>query len=245
MPAAAIVKFGSTSTTLLVATRIENPEIREQRLFDLFDPRGRQQVMTWATYLKQQAEIARAIPLAAGGEALRVNPELERRLMNIFPHWWHLTAETEGRLAWMAVKSQHHEADVVIDIGGGSTEIISQSHVWSLPLGAARRGTATAWPDLSSFHHPVFIGGTAVSLKMWTGRSPQSRRDISTLQEALNNQSESLPVWDAGRKKILPQGLALMLDILDHAGWRQFEVSQRGLTEGLWLAASLGRGARS
>ena len=245
MPPQAIVKFGSTSTTLLVAQRLDHPLLRRQQLINLYAADGPAQALKVAEELRQAANDAGTVPLAAGGEALRDNPELEIRLRQLYPNWWHLTAETEGRLAWIAVKARHPSCDVVVDIGGGSTEFISQRQVVSVPQGAARSARhAIRWPALSAFERPVVIGGTAVALKWWTGRPGVRLGDVEAMQQALMDHPEQFQTWDPLRRSILPVGLSLLGDVFHAAGWDSIEVSERGLTEGLWLAASLGRGIR-
>ncbi len=243
VPATAIVKFGSTSTTMLVATRLDQPEIREQRLFRLFEPGGFDELVHFARDLSQTSESRGVQPVAAGGEAFRLHPHWEQQLKALFPRWWHLSAQEEGRLAWLAVKAERPYTDVVIDIGGGSTEIISHHAAWSISQGAARPSLSLAdTPDLSQFQSPVFIGGTAVSLATWANRHMLVPKDIADLQLTLQTGQADLPPWDSVRRKILPAGLALMSALVERSAFAHFEVSQRGLTEGLWLASSLGRG---
>lgn len=242
MAAAGIVKFGSTSTTMLVAQHLDQPLLREQRLINLFGPEGPEQALVWAGELKRRAAALGATPLAAGGEAVRANPDLERALQEVFPRWWHLTPESEGRLAWAAVKARHPSCDIVLDIGGGSTEIVALDQTWSLPVGAARSPEVVTWPELSRYERPVFIGGSAVSVSMWTGRGRCSPGDVENLRQSLLINPEQFTSWDTLRRAILPQGLALMASLVERGRWPTFEISGRGLTEGLWLAASLGRG---
>lgn len=245
MPPAAIIKFGSTSTTLLIAERVDRPIVRHQHLLDLLSPAGRHRVLTLARQLRMTAEYHAANPLAAGGEALRRDPDIEKALAEIFPHWWHLSADMEGRLAWLAVKSRHSACDLVVDLGGGSTEFIAPSQVWSIPEGAAQPPYNAPLPSVRSFGRPVFIGGTAVALKRWIGRDRLTSADAHVMREALQHSPDEFPHIDNLRLRILPRGLDLLARIVEDMGWNEFEVSERGLTEGLWLAASLGRGSRA
>lgn len=242
MAATAVVKFGSTSTTLLVARHVDHPDIREQRLFDMEDSRGADELVAFAEYLAHLCQSQGYHPLAAGGERLRHNGPLRERLRLLFPRWWHLSGEEEGRLAWMAVKARHPAADVVIDLGGASTEIVDRASARSLALGAAVGPAAIEWPNLSHYHHPVVIGGTAVALSRWAGRAVLGHEDIARLRQELEAKPESFQDWDPVRRLVLPRGLALLHELVERGGWPRFLVSSRGLTEGLWLAASLGRG---
>ncbi|MCY0879862.1 MAG: hypothetical protein OWU84_13105 [Firmicutes bacterium] len=243
MPPRTIVKFGSTSATLLMAERLEHPLVYRQELFDVFSPAGAKALLDLARAWREELQARGTVALAAGGEAIRRNAQLQRELRQLFPVWWPLTGEMEGRLAWMAVKARHPSVDGVIDIGGGSTEVIIAEKTWSFAVGAANASPAMpAWPrELAAVHTPAFIGGTAVSLARWANREWLSVKDAEALQQALANHPEAFREWSSIRLRILPQGLAILMSLAKHAGWSRFLVSSRGLTEGLWLAASLGR----
>lgn len=243
MPPVAIVKVGSTSTTLLIADQLAHPHVRQQQLINLYDPEAEEILLNVARQWRGLAEARGAAPLAAGGEALRQNSGLEHALRQVFSSWWHLSGSQEGRLAWMAVKAADSGVDAVIDIGGGSTEIITQDRVWSVPFGAARGGDAD-WPRLDHVHHPVFIGGTALALARIRGAWRLTGDDVAAMRESLIRHPEMFQHLDPLRRQILPTGLALMDAILQRNQWSAFGVSDRGLTEGLWLAASLGRAVR-
>jgi hypothetical protein len=243
--AAAIVKIGSTSTTMLLAARLAVPLVREQRLINLFSEKGRSEVLVWASALAAQARRWGVEPLAAGGQGLRAHPELEQRLEEIFPRWWHLTPALEGRLAWAAVKAAVPACDVVVDIGGGSTEIVTHQHVWSVEVGAVNGDFTQPWPPLHALHHPVFIGGTAVTLSRWAERSELQPEHIRGIRRQLETSPQQFSHWEPLRHSILPRGLSIMEQVAALGGWDTFSVSDRGLTEGLWMAASLGRGGRS
>ncbi|PSR20734.1 MAG: hypothetical protein C7B45_13685 [Sulfobacillus acidophilus] len=243
MPPTAVVKVGSTSTTLLLAERLDSPLRRAQELVDLFSEDGIARITAmaqeWSAYLGSLGVRV----LAAGGEATRTNPALERQLQQFFPNWWHLTGTMEGRLAWLAVKSRHPAAELVIDIGGGSTEIISSRIAWTFPVGATRFDAKTInWPPLDHFAPPVVIGGTAVTLAQWAACLQLDRLTVKRMHEQLTYSPEKFQNMEPMRRKILPTGLALLDSVLAHGRWNQFQVSPRGLTEGLWIAASLGRG---
>ncbi len=238
--AVAIVKFGSTSTTLLAAVGLNRVILREQRLINLFSPDGPERIVAWAREIRNRVDQLGIEPLAAGGEGLRLNRPLQSRLERVFPWWWHLTGATEGILAWMAVKAQHPACDVVVDIGGGSTEIITREKTLSYPVGAARSGSA-AWEVFTDARGPVFIGGTAVALAARMKRWQLTADHVAGFLQALKTHPEQFRDLDPLRRQMLPRGLALMEDIIRRNEWPQFDVSDRGLTEGLWLAASLGR----
>ncbi len=242
MPPRAIVKFGSTSAILLVAEHLQHPTVYQQELIDVFSPGGPEALIKVAQSWREDLRRRGIEALAAGGEAIRRNAGLEARLRALFPHWWHLTGEMEGRLAWIAVKAGDSLVDGVVDIGGGSTEIITADGTWSFSIGAARFTEAhVSWPPLTDIAHPAFIGGTAVSLARWAGRDRLTLREVRAMQQALLADPQQFREWSPLRRRILPQGLAILAQLLEHGGWPTFTVSTRGLTEGLWLAASLGR----
>ena len=243
MGALAVIKFGSTSATLLAAERLDKPQLRLQRLINLFSEDGPHKALVWAQEMRQTIRQMGIEPLAAGGEGLRLNSQLQSRLQSVFPLWWPLTAELEGRLAWMAVKAKHPSCDVVVDIGGGSTEIVTGDKTASYPVGTARTGRS-AWGDFSQARNPVFIGGTAVSLAKHASHQQLCLADVTNFSQALTDNTALLEGLDPLRREILPKGLALIKEIVTQNNWPQWEVSEYGLTEGLWLAASLGRVAR-
>lgn len=236
-----VMKIGSTSSTLLIARDLSKPLVRNQQLLDLFSPDSAPHLYAVVESWAKEARRHGARLLAAGGEAVRKNPHLHAELSRRLPHWWPLTSQEEGRLAWLAVKAQRPSAEIVIDIGGGSTEIIWNQGIWLAASGAARPDFKVRWPRLPVTGRPVFVGGTALAVTWWAERQVLTFADVERLSHALDQDDNPLPSLDPLRRRILPSGLAILSDLLAVNGWETFDVSERGLTEGLWLAASLGR----
>ncbi len=242
MPPAAIIKIGSTSSTLLIAERLNRPLVREQRLFNLFESPGQKALLDQVGVWRALAHRHGAEPVAAGGEALRQNTPLREDLRSVLRDWWDLTGSAEGRLAFLAVAAEDVQTDGLLDIGGGSTEIVTRTGVVSLPWGAARQPSLMTWPELPVLSKPAAVGGTALALAAWCGREQVNRRDARLLAEALQDRPDQFQHLDPLRRRILPGGLAVLESLWDRAEWPWLRVSRRGLAEGLWLAASLGRG---
>lgn len=240
----AIMKVGSTSTTLLVAETLGHPVTRHQRLFDLSRRDDQTALLSQAARWREEALAYGSEPLAAGGEKVRQNPWLENELRQTFPDWWSLNAHMEGRIAYLGVKAEDDLCDGVIDIGGGSTEIITSTHTWSFPVGAASPGRQFSWPQLSPLLHPVFVGGTAVALARWAKSFRVTRDTLETMLSNIKRDPQAFSEIDPLRLRLLPQGLSLMLSLAEHTGCDSLTISERGLSEGLWLVASLGRGCR-
>lgn len=242
VPPAAIIKIGSTSSTLLIAERLSQPLVRDQRLFNLFEAEGQRALLTQVAVWRCLAQSYGTEPMGAGGEAVRQSPVLAGALRPLMAHWWDLSGDAEGRLAWMAVSAEDAHTDGLLDIGGGSTEIMTRTGVVSLPWGAARQAARMDWPELPALTNPAAVGGTVLALAAWCGRDRIERQDARALAEALRTNPDQFESLDPLRRRILPGGLAVLESLWDRTGWPWLRVSRRGLTEGLWLAASLGRG---
>ncbi len=236
-----VIKIGSTSSTLLIAQDLSKPLVRRQQLLDLFSQESPRDLLRLVESWREEARHYGARLLAAGGEAVRKNARLGGELSHLLPHWWSLTGEEEGRLAWIAVKGERPNAEVVVDIGGGSTELIWGQGIWSAASGAARPDFTVRWPCLPVTARPVFVGGTALAVAWWAKRPVLTGADVDQLRHAIEGAQNPIPSLDPLRRRLLPSGLAILSDVLLANGWETFEVSERGLTEGLWLAASLGR----
>ncbi len=244
VPPAAIIKIGSTSSTLLVAERLSQPLVRDQRLFNLFEAEGQRALLGQVADWRRVARDYGSEPIGAGGEAVRQCAALADALRSLLADWWDLSGDAEGRLAWMAVSAEDAHTDGVLDIGGGSTEIVTRTGVASLPWGAAHQAPHMDWPELPTLTNPAAVGGTVSALAAWCGRDRVSRKDARALADALETNPGQFESLDPLRRRILPGGLAVLESLWDRTGWPWLRISRRGLTEGLWLAASLGRGVQ-
>lgn len=242
----AVIKVGTTTTTLLIAAELSHPLARDQRLLNLFEPGAGERLDAAAR------DFTRAIRrhgahrlLVAGGEALRQLPEIPAALGRHGWPVWVLTGEEEGRLAWFGVAAGQPALNVLVDIGGGSTELTADGVSFSLPVGVARPlPEDIAWPALATQSLPTFVGGTADVLARLGGGQRVSHDAVRRLRRRLDHPEGQalLATLDPTRRYLLPRGLDLVDRLLTAYNWPAFEVSRRGLTEGLWLALSLGRG---
>lgn len=242
MPPVAVIKVGSTSSTLLVAESLHRPVTRQQQLLDLYREANAPVLGALLQRWTAECRALGAPCLAAGGEAVRQNPRYQGVIGESLSAWLPLSGEREGRLTMLAVQAEMPDVDVVVDIGGGSTEVVTLRTSQSFAIGAAHPAPAIVLPRVSG-SRPVFVGGTAVALRRWRGRAELDCADIIGLLDEVHKPS-ALTFLDPLRRQLLPQGLGLMKVLLDANGWDRFRVSERGLTEGLWMVASLGRVSR-
>lgn len=236
--AASIIKLGTTTSVLFVAPQLDTPWARDYQTVNLLreDAEGRldQLLGRWRDLLTRHHWPA---PLVAGGEGLRMRPQLVSVVQRYFDDWWPLDGRLEGRLAWIGVKAQHPDLDVLLDIGGGSTECVTPRDSWSISAGALRPQVDWSWPPLSD-HPPVVIGGTAGVLAQLWNRPVITREHIARVSERRHD----LANWLTPERQALFQGGVIVLErFWDHYGWPFVRLSERGLLEGLWLTRSLGR----
>jgi exopolyphosphatase/pppGpp-phosphohydrolase len=241
----AVIKLGSTTSVVLVAARLAEPQWREYRTLNLLTPSGASQLPELLKrWDKQLTQMGALTPLVAGGEAFRRHPELVPIVTNHFSRWWNLTGVQEGRLAWIGVKAADPAADVVVDIGGGSTEMVTATQTYSMPIGAARPNAQVVWPALPR-GRPVLVGGTAVVLSRVFGADTVDSDSIRDLgRHAASPAWRALVAREAGspqRADLFWGGLQCLLQLLAVQAWTAVTISPRGLLEGLWLIASLGR----
>ncbi|MCY0881020.1 MAG: hypothetical protein OWS74_03410, partial [Firmicutes bacterium] len=183
--------------------------------------------------------------LVSGGEALRTRQDLLDAVQQEGWHPWLISGAEEGRLAWAAVKAHRLQTQWVIDLGGGSLQITSDRQAISLKLGAAHGDLAPetwpAWPIVN----PVFIGGTAGALAhLWQKDHWDGAAYHQAYRKWEQNAGPDLgaQLGDPVLERILPHGLKVLDALVQHYHLQTFAIDDRGLTEGLWLAASLGRG---
>ncbi|CAN5827775.1 hypothetical protein BH24CHL6_BH24CHL6_00480 [soil metagenome] len=283
----AAVDVGSNSVHLLVA-EITSDGLRYLRdesvllgLGDVVDRLGslpadsRQQVVDALELLRRAAETEGAQMVTfVGTEPLRraVNAaELTMLVDHRFEIPLHVLSErAEAELTYLGVTNglPVSEPLLVVDIGGGSTEVIvaipgQNLRLHSLPTGSARlsvgslrndpptpneydRLRAGAGSFVQALARPVgiaravFAGGTATNL---VRLAPLSRAGLEIAHGLLTSLSETELVQRYGinsrRARQLPAGAALVDALLDHFGLPEAEVSQASLREGAILAAAV------
>ncbi len=242
MKTVAVIKIGSTSTTLLVAADLDHVLERQQRIVNLYSACGPGML---GEVLGEYADLAdrchATFRLAAGGEGLRQHQELPQLIRSHGWPYWGVDGQLEGQLTWSAVKALKAEAKWVWDIGGGSTELCSANAVYSIPVGAAHPGVAS-WPDVENMGVPVVVGGTAHALYKILGEEKMTSESIDAVQRQLRSHPDLLAAMGETRRKILPAGLNILRELMEIYRCEEVTFSSRGFLEGLWLAASLGKG---
>lgn len=242
MSAVAVLKIGSTTSSLLVAKNLSAPLAFEQQVVNLFEPdAGTLLDKTIAHFTEIVDHLHCPRRLAAGGQALREFPDLRNPLDQ--RHWpvWIPDGQMEGRLSWFAVKAHEPEMDWLLDVGGGSTELASATETISLPIGAATKNMITQWPDNIHAEAPYAIGGTAHALSILAGQSVISQVDVERVHREITAHPDLLDFMDSVRRMIFPQGLAVIRAVMEHYRWTEIRYSPYGFLHGIWLAAALGR----
>lgn len=241
MRTVAVIKIGTTTSVMLAGADLTTACLRRQRLANLLGPDRSETLATvLADFSRELVGITGRRPLVAGGEAFRLHRDLAATAARQGFPVWTLTPEQEGRLCYAAVKAVKPDTRLVVDLGGGSTELAMADAVWSLPLGAARSETpehAAIAPARAQ--RPVWVGGTAVLTAQLLGTRSVSLESLRHLAQAL---PALAPDLDPLRRELYPHGLGLMIALAARYQWQNLAICERGLSEGLWLAACLGRG---
>ncbi|HSX22942.1 MAG TPA: exopolyphosphatase [Gaiellaceae bacterium] len=143
---------------------------------------------------------------------------------------------------------------LVLDIGGGSTELILDGFHTSLPMGsvrfterygenidACRAAARELLPDLSP-RDAVGVAGTVVTIAALAGESPLSRagarEQLDRLASLTVDQRQALPKMDPDRAPVIVAGAAILVEVLERYGLDSLAVSERDLLDGIALAAA-------
>lgn len=206
-----------------------------------------------------------------GTEALRKAVNRQELLQKIQEKWgWQvevLAGEREARLSFLGARSAlgEGEAIAVIDIGGGSSEIVSQKGValiaHSASVGSVRllnqpqkqadivAALRIGWKmtTLHSQTNLVAVGGTATAAAMiLTQKNALEERGCWLRAAELANQIEriekmslserlSLPGMIPGREDVLPWGLRILLAAMQVLGQEKVLACPRDLMHGFLL----------
>lgn len=242
-----VVKIGSTSVGALVAVSPDAPLWETSVDLGLLTAPDPVAVLrpALATLRQRLAAWAPLRLLVATGEVARARPVLLDALEGWRMHLWVLSGEEEARAAWWGEQARHAEPVTVIDVGGGSTEVVGPKHAVSLPVGAARPPGPSGLPPLGSAGgRVVALGGTARALAGYLGRPTFSRDDLAAFGAAPPDPEALARTLGLSRLRasLLPGGAACLLAVLEGLGVHAADVSPRDLRHGIWLAAALGRG---
>jgi hypothetical protein len=242
-----VVKIGSTSVSALVGVHPDAPRwetAADLGLWDATEPVALLRA-TLASIGDQLAQWAPLRLLVATGEVVRQRPLLLEALAPWRPYLWVLSGLEEARAVWWGEQARHAEPVTVIDVGGGSTEVVGPKHATSLPVGAARPPAGTTVEALGPAEgRVVAVGGTARALAGYLGRPTVTRDDLAAFAAAPPDPAALARTLGISRLRasLLPGGAACLKAALDGLGVSAAEVSPRDLRHGIWLAAALGRG---
>lgn len=276
----AAIDLGTNTTRLLVADvadgRIEelHRETRITRLGEGVDARGRLLPVPIARVRNVLADYRRTLEslgaertLAVATSAVRDAENGEAFLGEV--EWSYgfvtrlLTGDEEARLTRRGVDPG--PGALVLDIGGGSTELILDDFHLSLPIGSVRfterydedveRGTAEAralLPELSP-HAAIGVAGTVTTLAALDLRLERYDRDRvhghrltrAGAREQLHRlagmslaERRGLPAMEPERAPVIVAGAAILVAVLDAYSLDAIEVSEHDLLDGVALAAA-------
>jgi hypothetical protein len=241
------VKIGSTSVGVLAATRLDDPQwiaSWDLGLLEADDPWG--VLHPVLSLIRSRVAGRRPVSwIVATGEVGRARPALVDRLRDAGWHPWVLTGLEEARASWWGVQAAVPRPVTVVDVGGGSTEIVGPAVALSIGVGAAVPD-GSAWPREipAGAAEVVAVGGTARILARWFTAQDLRRTDLVTYvkappgPETLRDRLGISPV----RARLLTGGASVLLRAMETLGVDRMTVSRRDLRWGLWLAGALGRG---
>ncbi|HZK44266.1 MAG TPA: Ppx/GppA phosphatase family protein [Syntrophomonadaceae bacterium] len=179
-----------------------------------------------------------------------------------------ITGEEEAYLSYIGVKNGLglKTSPLVVDLGGGSTEVIfEQDFIQSLPVGAVRvQEMNMSKHDISQAlkpllgkkdefidNHLVFVGGTATSavaikfaLEVYSSKFVHgkilTRQELADLFNSLEKMPlsirKSLPGLHPERADIINDGILIILMIMDIYNKQEMIVCESDLMEGIILS---------
>jgi exopolyphosphatase/pppGpp-phosphohydrolase len=87
----------------------------------------------------------------------------------------------------------------------------------------------------------VVVGGTAHALHKVLQGKRMTRQAAECVRNQLAREPHTLDFLDETRRRIFPDGLKILQDLMEFYHCAEVSFSSRGFLEGLWLAASLGQ----
>jgi len=265
----AAVDLGTNTTRLLVADvaegRVEevHRETRITRLGEGVDARGRllplpiarvRNVLT--DYRRTLESLGAERTLAVATSAVRDAENGEAFLGEV--EWSYgfatqlVTGDEEAELTRRGVAPS--PTTLVVDIGGGSTELILGDFHASLPMGsvrfterfgedvdACRAAARSLLPDLSP-EDAIGVAGTVATIAALAQTSRVSRASAREQLERLAamtvDERRALPEMDPERAPVIVAGAAILVEALEHYDLEAIEFSERDLLDGIALAAT-------
>ncbi len=244
------LKIGSTTLSYLVAAELDRPLLKTRRVVKLMslEPGAGRELLqeTVADWLSRPNPPDRL--LIGGGQVLRERPELAAGLP--VPVWI-LSGGEEGWLTRLGIAAYRNINNaLVVDIGGGSTELVAPTASFSLPVGV-HRPTASdiEWPSVNPVQSAVVVGGMGHILGLLLGLRPF----VSASSGEISDLAQMVATWTlakfvargvpSNRAELVTPGLRLLTLTMQRYQLSTCSWAPSGLLEGLWLTASLGRGA--
>lgn len=136
---------------------------------------------------------------------------------------------------------------LVVDIGGGSTELLLDRFAVSLQIGSARFAEEVLrdLPDLSP-SAAIGVGGTVTQLaaldtecvhghRLSRARAREQHRRLAGMSVA---ERRGLPRMEPERASVIAAGAAILVAVLDRYELDEIEVSERDILDGIALAAA-------
>jgi exopolyphosphatase/guanosine-5'-triphosphate,3'-diphosphate pyrophosphatase len=269
----AAVDLGTNTTRLLVADvvdgRVEeiHRESRITRLGEGVDARGRLLPVPIARVRNVLADYRRTLEalgaertLAVATSAVRDADNGEAFLGEV--EWSYgfatqlLSGDEEAELTRRGVGPAR--GTLVLDIGGGSTELILDDFHVSLPMGSVRfterygenvpqltREATALLPDLSP-ERAVGVAGTVTQLAAFETEDvngyvlsrARAREQLQRLASMSVDERRALPRMEPDRAPVIVAGAAILVAVLDAYELDAIEVSVRDLLDGAALAAA-------
>jgi exopolyphosphatase/guanosine-5'-triphosphate,3'-diphosphate pyrophosphatase len=147
---------------------------------------------------------------------------------------------------------------LVLDIGGGSTELVLDDFHVSLPMGSVRfterygedaarsAEEATALLPGLSPERAIGVAGTVTQLAAFDTETIQghrltrarAREQLDRLAAMSLAERRGLPRMEPERAPVIVAGAAILLAVLDAYGLEEIEVSERDILHGIALAAA-------
>ncbi|HEY5101078.1 MAG TPA: hypothetical protein VII54_13590 [Gaiellaceae bacterium] len=269
----AAVDLGTNTTRLLVADvvdgRVEelHRESRITRLGEGVDKRGRLLPLPIARVRNVLADYRRTLEslgaertLAAATSAVRDAENGEAFLGEV--EWSYgfvtqlLSGDEEAELTRRGVDPP--SGTLVLDIGGGSTELVLDDFHVSLPMGSVRfterygdelpslkREATVLLPNLSP-EHAIGVAGTVTQLAAFDTENvhgyelsrARAREQLERLAGMSVAERRGLPRMEPERAPVIVAGAAILVAVLDAYALDAIEVSEHDLLDGVALVAA-------
>ncbi len=275
MTRVAAVDLGTNSTRLLVADvedgRLEelHRETRITRLGEGVDERRRLLPVPiarvrncLADYRRTAERLGAERVLAVGTSAVRDAENGEAFLGEVEWSYGFATRLLDGdEEAAMTYRGVGEPDALVVDLGGGSTELIGPGVHTSLDIGSVRlterflrsdppspgeldacaAAIRAALPELV-FMNTIGVAGTFTTLAALAGSESLTREAVAAQVDRLAalplSERRGLPGLHPERAPVIVAGALIVRELMAHAGLAEIEVSERDLLDGAALAAA-------